>query len=132
MSRVKPGVAREYLTAVSIEAGIITLIEPNGQIGFYRQRGIGALGTIAQTMLIKRGLLDPRWSQAKELPRNWSIEFEDEEIMGKAQATFPVPKDIKAIIHANTGDINRKSSTSKSTIKNSPTKNTGSSQRNKK
>ena len=84
-----PKQPREYLTAIAIEMGIITLIEPDGVIGFYRQRGIGSIEPAKQQQLIRQGLLDPRWRQAKELPRNWSIEFEDEEIMGKARATFP-------------------------------------------
>lgn len=83
---------REYLTAVAIDKGIITLIEPEGMIGFYRQRGIRALSDRQREMLIKNNLLDERWAQAKELPKHWSIAFEDEEIMGKARATFYVPK----------------------------------------
>lgn len=110
---------REYLTAISIDAGIITLIEPNGSIGFYRQRGIGSLGIIAQTMLVRRGLLDPRWQQAKELPKSWSIEFEDEEIMGKARATFQVPKDIKEIVESNRAKRKKTTSVNKTGSKTS-------------
>lgn len=83
---------REYITAVSIERGIITLIEPNGTIGLYRQRGIQRLDERFELQLIAMGLLDSRWRQFKELPKNWSISFEDEEIMGKARATFPYLK----------------------------------------
>jgi hypothetical protein len=80
---------REYLTAVSIDKGIITLVEPDGRIGWYRQRGINRIEPAERERLIKLGALDSRWQQAKELPSNWSISFEDEEIMGKARATFP-------------------------------------------
>lgn len=80
---------REYLTAIYIDKGIIQLIEPDGRIGWYRQRGIQRLPESVILNLRVRGLLDNRWKQAKELPRNWSISFEDPEIMGKAQATFP-------------------------------------------
>ena len=87
--------SREYLTAVSIMRGIITLIEPDGNVNCYRQRGLGALTNIQLAMLIRAGMLDPNWMRYKELPKNWSIEFEDEEIMGKARATFPIPKEFK-------------------------------------
>lgn len=80
---------REYITAISIEAGIITLIEPDGNIGVYRQRGISSMDPNLRMRNIQARLLNPHWAEVKELPRNWSIEFEDEEIMGKARATFP-------------------------------------------
>lgn len=86
---------REYLIAISIDAGIITLIEPEGSIGYYRQRGINTIPDYNKRVLIANGLLDPNWSKVKELPKNWSIEFEDEEIMGKARATFPIPKNMR-------------------------------------
>ena len=35
---------REYLTAIEITGGIITLIEPDGTIGRYRQRGMQRAG----------------------------------------------------------------------------------------
>lgn len=81
--------ARIYLTAISIEAGIITLIGETGAIENYRQRGIGSLPQNVRTLLIGKQLLHPRWEQVKELPRHYSIVFEDEEIMGKARATYP-------------------------------------------
>lgn len=97
MAKKSSSLTREYITAVSIDKGIITLIEPDGLIGFYRQRGIGSLNAAQLQILVSMGLLDARWKQAKELPKNWSISFEDEEIMGKARATFPVPDNIKAL-----------------------------------
>lgn len=80
---------REYLTAISIDAGIITLIQPNGQIGYYRQRGIQTLSNQAKQAQISSGKLNQMWENIPELPRNWSISFEDTEIMGRALATFP-------------------------------------------
>lgn len=82
---------RVYLTAITVEMGIITLIGENGAIETYRQRGIGAIPANVRALLISKKLLHPRWNQAKELPRHYSIEFEDEEIMGKARATYPDP-----------------------------------------
>lgn len=82
---------REYVTAISIDAGIITLIEPDGQIAYYRQRGIGSLNQAQHQILISMGLLNKNWKQAKELPKHYTISFEDEEIMGKARASFSLP-----------------------------------------
>lgn len=78
---------REYITAIAINRGVIQLIQPDGTIGFYRQRGIGKFRAVIDN-LIASGKLDPRATSLPELPYNWSISFEDEEIMGKAYATF--------------------------------------------
>ena len=94
MGRI-PKKAREYITAISIEAGIVTLIEPDGNIGYYRQRGITKLTDYQKAALINMRLLDPQWARYREVPSNWSIEFEDEEIMGKAHVTFSIPKQLK-------------------------------------
>ena len=80
---------REYLTAIVIINGIIQLIEPDGQIGFYRQRGIKTLSPSTIINEIRAGKLNANWQKYKELPKNWSISYEDEEIMGKALATYP-------------------------------------------
>lgn len=80
---------REYLTAISIINGIIVLILPDGEIGYFRQRGIQRLPNEVIANLIATNRLDRRWKAYKELPSNYSISFEDEEIMGKARATFP-------------------------------------------
>lgn len=82
---------RVYLTAVSIEAGVITLIGENGTLENYRQRGIKSIPNNVKALLISKRLLHPRWETLKELPRHYSISFEDEEIMGKARATYPDP-----------------------------------------
>lgn len=80
---------REYLIAISIDKGLITLIDPNGEIGVYRQRGLKQFSKAQLDYLVQNGYLNPAWSNYKELPKNWSISFEDEEIMGKARVTFP-------------------------------------------
>lgn len=82
---------REYLTALMIEGGLINLIEPSGNIGVYRQRGIKRLGEQKIKVLINKGYLAANWELYKELPKNWSIYYEDEEIMGKARVTFKDP-----------------------------------------
>ena len=79
---------REYLTAVSIQKGIILLIDPNGMLRKYRQRGIGTLSRKELYFAIYNGLLIEDWESFPELPYNYSISFEDPEIMGRALATF--------------------------------------------
>lgn len=87
-STKKVEIEREYLTAVSINAGIITLIEPNGNIGYYRQRNIQNLGVQKRACLVKIGALNKDWAKYKELPRNYSISYEEPEIQGRALASF--------------------------------------------
>lgn len=77
-----------YVTAVAIEKGIITLVEPNGCINFYAQRGISKLTQEQFKKCIAEGKLDCRIKSLPELPSNYCIRFEDEQIMGKARATF--------------------------------------------
>lgn len=86
------GSKREHLTAISINYGIITLIEPSGEIGYYRQRGIENIPNGMIPGLINMGTLRPDWNTFKVLPKNYSIAFEDEEVMGRAHATFNVNK----------------------------------------
>lgn len=78
----------EDILAVSIVGGIITLIEPTGLINYYRQRGIQRFTQAQIAFAINSGALDPDWANYPELPRYYHIYFEDEEIMGKAKATF--------------------------------------------
>jgi hypothetical protein len=80
---------RRYLTAVTIVAGIITLIDENGQVCYYRQRGITNISPQAKLYLVNAGFLHRNWNQFKELPSNVTIRYEDEELLGKARATFP-------------------------------------------
>lgn len=81
---------RRYLIAVSIIAGIITVINENGQFEVYRQRGINKLSQEVIITLINVGFLHRNWRDYKELPSNITIKYEDEEILGKAKATFPI------------------------------------------
>lgn len=82
---------RVYLTAIEISMGIITLIDDDGDIKNFRQRGIQRIDPRILGMLISRGYLFKGWKTIPELPAHYSISFEDEEIMGKARATFPDP-----------------------------------------
>lgn len=84
----KKSTERKYLTVISIEGAIITLIEPNGTIGRYHQRGLQRVDAVDMRHYIHIGLVDQRWVNFKELPRNYSISYEDPELMGRALATF--------------------------------------------
>ena len=81
---------RQYLMAVSIMNGIITLIEDDGTIQCYRQRGITRLSKAAIEQEVRGGRLVSSWMKYRELPANFSIYFVDPEIMGRALATYPL------------------------------------------
>jgi hypothetical protein len=89
---------RQYLTAVTICGGIITLIDYEGNICYYRQRGINKFTEAQRKVLISSGLLQRNWEQYKELPSHISISFEDPDIMGKARATYPNPEEIVKVL----------------------------------
>lgn len=78
----------EYITAIAIDKGVIQLIEPDGRINFYSQLGIKNLGAPRINKLIQEGKLHPKVLKLPDIPKNYSISFEDEEIMGKAERTF--------------------------------------------
>lgn len=87
----------ERITAVSIEQGVIELIEPNGAINWYRQRGIDKLTQEQVAIAVNAKILHPRIFELQELPKNYSISFEDEEIQGKARTTFDMTELNKVI-----------------------------------
>mgnify|MGYP003299367365 CR=1 FL=1 len=94
MTAAKTKKERQYLTAVTICGGIITLIDYDGNICYYRQRGIQKFNEQQRRILISTGLLNRDWANYKELPGHISISFEDPEIMGKARASYPNPEQI--------------------------------------
>lgn len=89
--------ARRNLLAVSIVAGIITLLDEKGTLIYYRQRGITGIDPTVKLYLINAGFLHRNWDKFRELPSNISIRFEDEEILGKARATFPAKEAMKIL-----------------------------------
>lgn len=92
---------RQYLTAITIVGGIITLLDMTGNICYYRQRGIGKLTDVQRHALIRMGLLQKNWDTYKELPSYISIHFEDPSIMGKARATYPKVDEILKVFQAS-------------------------------
>lgn len=92
----RPQRPREYWVAISIVAGIITAVNNDGIVVTYRQRGINQISYEMQMELIRCGFLNRDWKMVPELPKYVSIAYEDEAILGKASATFPINKIIKS------------------------------------
>lgn len=83
------------ILAISVINGVITLIEPDGSIGYYRQRGIDKLTAEEIEMAIQNKILSREALSLPELPRHYEIEFEDEQIMGKAEPEFKLPRNLR-------------------------------------
>lgn len=73
---------------IYIEKGVIALIEDNGEIKYYRQIGITDMPDKKIYNDIDRNKLDDEILEYKEIPKEYSIYFEDESIMGKAENTY--------------------------------------------
>lgn len=84
---------REYVTAISINKGLILLIDLDGEVRAYRQRGINTLTQNEINREIHMGRLLSIWETYKELPKNYSISFEEPRIMGRAVATYQLVLD---------------------------------------
>lgn len=82
---------QQYLTAIKIESGIITLIDSNGFLKQYRQRNITNIPEDEKSRLIESELLDSNWNQYPELPGNISLSFEDPYLWGKAETAYKIP-----------------------------------------
>lgn len=86
------------LTAVSVYKGIITLIDENGEIQHYLQRGIEKMTLKRKAELGRKNLLDFNGAVAyKDLPPNISIEFEDTQIQGRAYVTYNEKREEKLL-----------------------------------
>lgn len=86
---------RKRLTAVTIQGGIIQLIEENGSMGYYAQRGLSKLSEADKCYAIESRMINPKAFSLKELPSNYSISYECPEVQGKAVATFNLAKEMK-------------------------------------
>lgn len=82
---------KQYLTAIKITSGIITLLDPNGFVQQYRQRNITKIPEEIKCKLIELELLDSNWDQYPELPGNISLSFEDPYLLGKAESAYKIP-----------------------------------------
>ena len=66
--------ATKKLMAISILNGIITLIEDDGSINCYTQRGIrDKLTNHERAIELANGRLDPSYVKYPELPKDYSI-----------------------------------------------------------
>ena len=81
--------SKDYLTAVSIECGIITLLDKDGSLVQYRQRDIESISNEQRRLLIAMGVLRRDWKCYSELPSHTEIAYEDPMIMGIAKEVYP-------------------------------------------
>jgi hypothetical protein len=81
---------RHYADVINYEKGLITLVQEDGSVGVYTQRGIKELSPLEKSREVKAGRLDPNFMNFRELPGNYTLVFEAPEITGKCTATYPL------------------------------------------
>ena len=80
---------RIYLTAISCVGGILSVLSPEGNVIYFRQRGIQKIPENTRKQLVDLGFLHPNWESVQELPTYVSLTYEDPVIMGRVRVTFP-------------------------------------------
>lgn len=75
--------------AVGIDRGIISLIEPDGEIGHYAQRGITVMDRKVLNEQIYKGALNSNALMLQELPREIKLKYEVPG-MGRAAANYKI------------------------------------------
>ena len=83
---------RVYVTAVTFDRGLITVVEPNGKMGYYSQRGINKLSKSTLANLVGRGHLRKDILRFTEFPKNYSLVNEDPESLGRIFVTFNIDR----------------------------------------
>lgn len=68
--------------AVSVYNGVITIIGDDGELEYYKQRGIDLLSKEELEEAIEEGELVDWINELVELPKNYKLYYEDSEIMG--------------------------------------------------
>lgn len=76
------------LIAKSIDRGVIAVLTPDEGVVYYAQRGIGQYSYMLKTKLVDCGILQPLALTLPELPKKYSIIFEEPHKQGRAYATF--------------------------------------------
>lgn len=76
------------VTVISIQMGVIQLIEPNGSIGWYRQTGLKNFTALDLQRFIREGKLAVNALDFNEVPANYRLSFEEPSIMGRAYKSF--------------------------------------------
>lgn len=87
-----------YLTALAIDRGLISLINEDGTIGYFLQRGVHCVSEEDRAKLVYKGLLVPNYKNFKELPANYKLEFEEPDIQGRARVSFYTKEQLKKIL----------------------------------
>lgn len=86
-------VSKHYdVTCIAIYKGVVQVIEPNGNIGYYRMRGIGKLNKVQILNLIGAGELDNNVLNLAELPKEYHCNFEKGAGMGRCVVNFDKSK----------------------------------------
>lgn len=80
------------ITCVGVYNGIVQVIEPNGNIGYYRMRGIGKLNRVQLMNLIGLGVLDRNVVNLPELPKEYHCKYEKGSGMGRCVVNFDKSK----------------------------------------
>ena len=79
---------RINVIALYVVKGMISLIDTDGEVRVYRQRGIQRLSEVEIAKEIKEGRLNKDWKQYKEVPNNYSVSFECPDIQGRCLVTY--------------------------------------------
>lgn len=79
---------RVYVTAVAFDRGLISVVEPDGKMGYYSQRGVGKLDKNVFFSLVRKGHLRKDIWKFKEFPKDYSLVNEDPEALGRIFVTF--------------------------------------------
>lgn len=83
---------KKELTAIAIYQGVMTVIDEYGNVVYYRQRGIDKLSRDKLRAAIASGLLQANILDIPELPKQYKVVYEREDICGKAPEVFTLPK----------------------------------------
>jgi len=87
----------KVLIALSIKKGVITLLDENGDIKYYLQRGIEGMSFMKKAELARMNLLDFNASvEYKDLPQGYKLEFKDAS-MGRACTTYSAERESKVV-----------------------------------
>lgn len=81
---------RYYVTLVSYDRGIISVVNPDGKIGTYTQRGVHKLNEMQYRMAVGAGMLRPDARNFKDFPKEFTLNNERPDIMGRVKVTFNI------------------------------------------
>lgn len=81
----------EVMAVYSMD-GVIAVIEPWGDVVKYKQKGLKDIKDDTLTKLISSNALSTDVRELDEIPENYNIYFEDEEIQGRIESKFELSK----------------------------------------